>query len=186
MEQNNPITKNDILNKNNILFNGNFTENEYRLFLEALILYDKNFKEMTEYIKNKYYNDIIFFSEKLTNYLQQKYQKNENKSSLKIEKEKISEYSNEELEEYIYNNYYLCKKNSDNSNLVDDFLIDDNKTVLGLNNNNKKILFIRKYPKYKTLIEKNINNNNNSNIINIPNFGNDKESKKKINKYIIK
>jgi hypothetical protein len=81
MEQNNPITKNDILNKNNILFNGNFTENEYRLFLEALILYDKNFKEMTEYIKNKYYNDIIFFSEKLTNYLQQKYQKNENKSS---------------------------------------------------------------------------------------------------------
>ena len=65
-------------------------------------------------------------------------------------------------------------------------MIDDNKTVLGLNNNNKKILFIRKYPKYKTLIEKNINNNNNSNIINIPNFGNDKESKKKINKYIIK
>ncbi len=133
---------------------------------------------MTEYIKNKYYNYIIFFSEKLTNYLLQKYQKNENKSSLKIEKEKINEYSNEELEEYIYNNYFLYTKNYDNSNLVDEHFIDDNNSILGLNNNNKKIFFIRKYP---TLIEKNINNNYNSNIINIPHFGNDKESKKKLN-----
>ena len=60
---------------NNILFDGDFTEKENRLFLEAFILYDKNFKEMTEYIKNKNYNDIIFFSEKLTNYLKQKSKK---------------------------------------------------------------------------------------------------------------
>ncbi len=46
---------------NNILFDGDFTEKENRLFLEAFILFDKNFKEMTEYIKNKQYNDIIFF-----------------------------------------------------------------------------------------------------------------------------
>ena len=69
----------------------------------------------------------------------------------------MSEYSNEELEEYIYDNYCLCTKNSDNSNLVDEHFIDDSKSILGLNNNNKKIFFIRKYPKYKTLIEKNIN-----------------------------
>ena len=60
--------------------------------------------------------------------------------------------------------------------------MDDNKSILGLNNNNKKIFFIRKYPKYKTLLEKNeINDGNNSlNGINIPNIGNDKESRKKL------
>ena len=112
MEQNNPIQKNDKLNINNIIFDkGDFTENEHRLFLEAFIIYDKNYQEMSEYIKNKYYSDIILYSKKLTKYLQQKYQKKENNSSINIEKAKISEYSNEELEEYIYNNYYLCKKN---------------------------------------------------------------------------
>ena len=179
MEQNNPIQKNDKLNINNIIFDkGDFTENEHRLFLEAFIIYDKNYQEMSEYIKNKYYSDIILYSKKLTKYLQQKYQKKENNSSIIIEKAKISEYSNEELEEYIYNNYCLPIKNSENSNLVDEYFIDDNKSMLGLNNN-KKIFYIQKYPKNKTLIEKNINNNNNIEIT-IQNIVDDKESKKKI------
>ena len=139
MEQNNPIQKNDILNINNILFDkGDFTENEHRLFLEALILCDKNFHEMTKYIINKNYNDLILYSEKLSKYLKQKYQKKENNSLIKIEKGKINEYSNEVLEEYIFENYNLFTKNIHNSNSVDDYLIDDNKSILGLNNNNKK------------------------------------------------
>ena len=178
MEQNNPIQKNDILNINNIIFDkGDFSENEHRLFLEALILCDKNFQEMTKFLKNKNYNELILYSEKLSKYLQQKYQKKENNSFITIQKEKINEYSNEVLEEYIYGNYYLSIKNTDNSNSVDDYFIDDNKSILGLNNNNKKIFIIRKFPKYKTLIENNINNNN-KNGINIPNIGNDKESRK--------
>ena len=178
MEQNNPIQKNDILNINNIIFDkGDFSENEHRLFLEALILCDKNFQEMTKFLKNKNYNELILYSEKLSKYLQQKYQKKENNSFITIQKEKINEYSNEVLEEYIYGNYYLSTKNTDNSNSVDDYFIDDNKSILGLNNNNKKIFIIRKFPKYKTLIENNINNNN-KNGINIPNIGNDKESRK--------
>ena len=36
----------------------NFTEKEHRLFLESFILFDKNFKEMTKYIRTKKYNDI--------------------------------------------------------------------------------------------------------------------------------
>ena len=174
--------KNDIVNEEKIVFEkGNFTEEEHRLFLEAFILYDKNFQEMTNYIKTKNYNDIIIYTAKYINYLENKYKKHENSFSIKIDKDKIKEYSNEELEEYINYKHCSSSKNSINSYSGDDYFIDDNKSILGLNNN-KKIFFIRKYPKYKTLLEKNeINDGNNSlNGINIPNIGNDKESRKKL------
>ena len=60
-------------------------------------------------------------------------------------------------------------------------MIDDNKTVLGLNNNNKKIFYIQKYPKYKTLIEKDINNNSNNIEINFQNILDHKDNQKKNN-----
>ena len=179
----NDKNKNDIVNEEKIVFEkGNFTEEEHRLFLEAFILYDKNFQEMTNYIKTKNYNDIIIYTAKYINYLENKYKKHENSFSIKIDKDKIKEYSNEELEEYINYKHYSSSKNSINSYSGDDYFMDDNKSILGLNNNNKKIFFIRKYPKYKTLLEKNeINDGNNSlNGINIPNIGNDKESRKKL------
>ena len=179
----NDKNKNDIVNEEKIVFEkGNFTEEEHRLFLEAFILYDKNFQEMTNYVKTKNYNDIIIYTAKYINYLENKYKKHENSFSIKIDKDKIKEYSNEELEEYINYKHYSSSKNSINSYSGDDYFMDDNKSILGLNNNNKKIFFIRKYPKYKTLLEKNeINDGNNSlNGINIPNIGNDKESRKKL------
>jgi len=161
----------------------NFTEKEHRLFLESFILFDKNFKEMTKYIRNKKYNEILLYSDKFISYLNKKFNKKEGTSNLIIDKDNINNYSNEELEEYINNKFCLSPQNSfkENINCVEDFFLDDNKSLLGLNNNNKKIFFIRKYPKYKTLLNNNLNiENKNLSEINVPNIGNDKESRKKL------
>ena len=176
--------QNSINNKEEINFEkGDFTDKEHRLFLESFILYDKNFKEMTQYTQTKNYNEILVYSDKFINYLNKKFNKKEGTSNLIIDKENINNYSNEELEEYINNKFCLSPQNSfkENINCVEDFFLDDNKSLLGLNNNNKKIFFIRKYPKYKTLLNNNLNiENKNLSEINVPNIGNDKESRKKL------
>ena len=181
IEENNNLINN---NKEISFDKGNFTEDEHRTFLESFILSDKNFKEMEQYNKTKNYNDILIYSDKFITYLNKKYNKKENSLNLKIDKENINNYPNEKLEEYIYEKFCLPIKNSfkENSNSVDDFFVDDNKSLLGLSKNNKKIFFIRKYPKYKTLLNNNLNIENKNNIsgIQIPNIGNDKESRKKL------
>ena len=75
----------------------NFTEKEHRLFLESFILFDKNYKEMTKYIQTKKYNEILLYSDKFISYLNKKFNKKEGISKLKIDKENINKYSNEEL-----------------------------------------------------------------------------------------
>ncbi len=158
----------------------NFTEKEHRLFLESFILFDKNFKEMTKYIRTKKYNEILLYSDKFISYLNKKFNKKEGISKLKIDKENINKYSNEELEEYINNKFSLFPKNTFKENLDNDFFLDDNKSLLG-SNHHKKIFFIRKYPKHKTLLKNNLNSENEKIIeFKIPNLGNDKESRKKI------
>ena len=180
---NNKIDKMIINNNEEITFDkGNFSEVDHRLFLESFILFDKNFKEMEEYTQTKNYNDILIYCDKFINFLNQKYNKKERCLDLKINKENLKNYSNVELEEYIYVKFCINSKNleKDNSNSIYDYFIDDNKSLLGLSNNNKKIFFIRKYPKYKTLLNNNINNKNEFPEINVPNIGNDKESRKKL------
>ena len=180
---NNKIDKMIINNNEEITFDkGNFSEVDHRLFLESFILFDKNFKEMEEYTQTKNYNDILIYCDKFINFLNQKYNKKEGCLDLKINKENLKNYSNVELEEYIYVKFCINSKNleKDNSNSIYDYFIDDNKSLLGLSNNNKKIFFIRKYPKYKTLLNNNINNKNEFSEINVPNIGNDKESRKKL------
>ena len=182
---NNKIDKMIINNNEEITFDkGNFSELDHRLFLESFILFDKNFKEMEEYSQTKNYNDILIYYDKFINFLNQKYNKKERCLDLKINKENLKNYSNVELEEYIYVKFCINSKNleKDNSNSIYDYFIDDNKSLLGLSNNNKKIFFIRKYPKYRTLLNNNLNDENKNNFsdINVPNIGNDKESRKKL------
>ena len=175
-DEQNLITKNEEIN----FEKENFTEKEHRLFLESFILFDKNFKEMTKYIQTKKYNEILLYSDKFISYLNKKFIKKEGISKLKIDKENINKYSNEELEEYINNKYSLFPKNTFKENLDNDFFLDDNKSLLG-SNHHKKIFFIRKYPKHKTLLKNNLNSENEKIIeFKIPNLGNDKESRKKI------
>ena len=175
-DEQNLITKNEEIN----FEKENFTEKEHRLFLESFILFDKNFKEMTKYIQTKKYNEILLYSDKFISYLNKKFNKKEGISKLKIDKENINKYSNEELEEYINNKYSLFPKNTFKENLDNDFFLDDNKSLLG-SNHHKKIFFIRKYPKHKTLLKNNLNSENEKIIeFKIPNLGNDKESRKKI------
>ena len=175
------------LNNNNeeITFDrGNFNEKDHRLFLKSFILFDKNFKEMVQYTENKTYNDILLYSDKFISFLNKKYNQKESGENLIINKDNIDNFSNDELEKYINDKFCISSNHSykENSNSVDDFFIDDNKSLLGLNNNNKKIFFIRKYPKYRTLLNNNLNNENKNTFsdINVPNIGNDKESRKKL------
>ena len=175
--------KNLINNNEEITFDrGNFNEKDHRLFLESFILFDKNFKEMVQYAENKTYNDILLYSDKFISFLNKKYNQKECGENLIINKDNVKHFSNEELEKYINDKFCISSNNSykENSNSVDNFFIDDNKSLLGLSNNNKKIFFIRKYPKYKTLLNNNLNNKNEFPEINVPNIGNDKESRKKL------
>ena len=178
--------ENNLINNNEeITFDrGNFNEKDHRLFLESFILFDKNFKEMVQYAENKTYNDILLYSDKFISFLNKKYNQKESGENLIINKDNIDNFSNDELEKYINDKFCISSNNSykENSNSVDDFFIDDNKSLLGLNNNNKKIFFIRKYPKYRTLLNNNLNNENKNTFsdINVPNIGNDKESRKKL------
>ena len=179
------VEKNFNNNNEEITFDrGNFNEKDHRLFLKSFILFDKNFKEMVQYTENKTYNDILLYSDKFISFLNKKYNQKESGENLIINKDNIDNFSNDELEKYINDKFCISSNNSykENSNSVDDFFIDDNKSLLGLSNNNKKIFFIRKYPKYITLLNNNLNNENKNTFsdINVPNIGNDKESRKKL------
>ena len=174
-----------INNNEEITFDrGNFNEKDHRLFLESFILFDKNFKEMVQYAENKTYNDILLYSDKFISFLNKKYNQKECGENLIINKDNLNNFTNEELEKYINDKFCISSNKSykENSNSVDNFFIDDNKSLLGLSNNNKKIFFIRKYPKYRTLLNNNLNDENKNNFsdINVPNIGNDKESRKKL------
>ena len=66
--------QNSINNKEEInIEKGDFTDKEHRLFLESFILYDINFKEMTQYTQTKNYNEILVYSDKFINYLNKKF-----------------------------------------------------------------------------------------------------------------